>query len=53
MQRETCESKIHPGDEVIIISCTLEAEMEEYRPLFSFMDEENRITRNHLRAQSH
>ena len=45
----------HPGDKVIIISYAQysEAELESYRPTFIFVDEENRITREHLRAQSH
>ena len=45
----------HPGDKVIVISYAqyTEAELEGYRPTFIFVDEENRITRDHLRAQSH
>lgn len=42
-----------PGDKVIIISYAQYAEQElsEYRPQFIFVDEENRISRDHLRAQ--
>lgn len=45
----------HAGDKVIVISYAQysEAELREYRPTFIFVDEENRITREHLRAQSH
>ncbi len=43
------------GDEVIVISYARysEAELEEYRPTFIFVDDENRINREHLRARSH
>lgn len=45
----------HPGDEAIVISYAqyAEAELEAYRPTLIFVDEENRVTRDHLRAQSH
>jgi aspartate 1-decarboxylase len=44
----------HPGDKVIIISYAQynEAELQEYRPVFIFLDEANRITRDHIRAKS-
>ena len=44
---------VHAGDQVIIISYAqyTEAEMSEYRPTFIFVDEQNHITREHLRAQ--
>ena len=43
-----------PGDKVIIISYGqyAEAEMQEFRPVFIFVDEANRITRDHIRAKS-
>jgi len=43
---------VHPGDKVIIISYAQydEAEMEAYRPQFIFVDEQNRISRDALRA---
>lgn len=43
----------HPGDKVIVISYAhySEAELESYRPVFLFVDEQNRIARDHLRAQ--
>lgn len=43
-----------PGDRVIVISYAQyeEAELEGYRPTFVFVDEQNRITRDHLRAQN-
>lgn len=43
---------VHPGDKVIIISYAQydEAEMETYRPQFIFVDEQNRISRDALRA---
>ncbi len=43
----------HAGDRVIIISYAQyeEAELASYRPTFIFVDEENRITRDHIRAQ--
>jgi len=42
----------HPGDKVIIISYGQydEAEMEKYRPVFIFVDEHNRISRDGVRA---
>ena len=41
----------HPGDKVIVISYGQfdEKEMESYRPVFIFVDEQNRIAQN-LRA---
>ena len=44
----------HKGDKVIIISYAQynEAELQEYRPVFIFLDEANRITRDHIRAKS-
>lgn len=44
----------HRGDKVIIISYAQysEAELQEYRPVFIFVDESNRITRDHIRAKS-
>ena len=43
---------VHPGDKVIVISYAQydEAEMERYRPRFIFVDEQNRISRDALRA---
>jgi len=43
---------VHPGDKVIIISYAQynEEEMERYRPVFIFVDEQNRIARDGLRA---
>jgi aspartate 1-decarboxylase len=43
---------VHPGDKVIVISYAQydEAEMEAYRPRFIFVDEQNRISRDALRA---
>ncbi len=43
---------VHPGDKVIVISYAQydEAEMETYRPQFIFVDEQNRISRDALRA---
>jgi len=43
---------VHPGDKVIIISYAqyAEEEMEHYRPVFIFVDEQNRIARDGLRA---
>ena len=43
---------VQPGDRVIVISYAQydEAEMSGYRPLFVFVDEENRIVGNSLRA---
>ena len=45
---------VHPGDRVIVISYGQydEAEMESYRPVFIFVDEQNRISRDALRAVS-
>ena len=45
----------HPGDKVIIISYGQfeTAELAEFRPVFIFVDEQNRITRDHIRAESH
>jgi aspartate 1-decarboxylase len=42
----------HPGDKVIIISYAqyAEAELETYRPVFIFVDEQNRISRDGVRA---
>src|SRR6476469_1231978 len=42
----------HPGDKVIVISYGQydEAEMETYRPVFIFVDEQNRISRDGVRA---
>jgi aspartate 1-decarboxylase len=43
----------HAGDKVIIISYAQydQAELGSYRPTFIFVDEQNRITRDHIRAQ--
>ena len=43
---------VHPGDKVIVISYAQydEAEMARYRPRFIFVDEQNRISRDALRA---
>jgi aspartate 1-decarboxylase len=43
---------VHPGDKVIVISYAQYdgAEMERYRPQFIFVDEQNRISRDALRA---
>jgi aspartate 1-decarboxylase len=45
---------VHPGDKVIIISYAQydEKEMDAYRPQFIFVDEQNRISRDALRAVS-
>ena len=42
----------HPGDKVIVISYGQydEKEMETYRPVFIFVDEQNRISRDGVRA---
>ena len=42
----------HPGDKVIVISYAqyTEAEMETYRPVFIFVDDQNRISRDGVRA---
>lgn len=44
----------HAGDKVIIISYGQydEEELAEFRPAFVFVDEENRIHRDHIRAES-
>jgi aspartate 1-decarboxylase len=43
---------VHPGDKVIVISYGQydDAEMASYRPTFIFVDEQNRIARDGLRA---
>ena len=43
-----------PGDKVIVISYGQysEAELAEHRPAFIFVDEQNRINRDHIRAES-
>jgi aspartate 1-decarboxylase len=43
---------VHPGDKVIVISYGQydEAEMERYRPIFIFVDENNGIAQGGLRA---
>ena len=43
---------VHPGDKVIVISYAQydEAEMERYRPIFIFVDENNGIAQGGLRA---
>ena len=43
----------HAGDKVIVISYAQydAAELSTYRPTFIFVDEQNRITRDHIRAQ--
>jgi aspartate 1-decarboxylase len=43
----------HAGDKVIVISYAQydEQELASYRPTFIFVDEHNRITRDHIRAQ--
>ena len=43
---------VHRGDTIIVISYAQydEAEMEGYRPRFIFVDEQNRISRDALRA---
>lgn len=43
----------HEGDKVIVISYAQydEVELSSYRPTFIFVDDENRITRDHIRAQ--
>jgi aspartate 1-decarboxylase len=42
----------HPGDKVIVISYGQydEAEMQTYRPVFIFVDDQNRISRDGVRA---
>ena len=43
-----------PGDRVIVISYAQysDEELREYRPVFIFVDDDNRITRDHIRAES-
>ena len=43
---------VHPGDKVIVISYAQygEAEMASYKPSFVFVDEQNRISRDALKA---
>ena len=43
-----------PGDKVIVISYAQysEAELAEHRPVFIFVDDQNRINRDHIRAES-
>ena len=43
-----------PGDRVIIISYGQydEAELASHRPVFIFVDDQNRITRDHIRAEN-
>jgi len=43
----------HSGDRVIVISYAQydEVELGSYRPNFIFVDDQNRITRDHIRAQ--
>ena len=43
-----------PGDRVIVISYAQysEAELAEHRPVFIFVDEHNRLHRDHIRAES-
>lgn len=43
-----------PGDKVIVISYAQysEAELAEHRPVFIFVDEQNRLHRDHIRAES-
>jgi aspartate 1-decarboxylase len=45
---------VHAGDKVIIISYGHydEGELANYRPQFIFVDDENRISRDHIRAQN-
>ncbi len=42
----------HPGDKVIVISYGQydDAEMQTYRPVFIFVDDQNRISRDGVRA---
>jgi aspartate 1-decarboxylase len=44
----------HEGDKVIIISYGQygEQELANYRPQFIFVDDQNRISRDHIRAQN-
>ena len=43
-----------PGDKVIVISYAQysEVELAEHRPVFIFVDEHNRLHRDHIRAES-
>ena len=43
-----------PGDKVIVISYAQysEAELAEHRPVFIFVDEQNRLHRDHIGAES-
>lgn len=43
-----------PGDKVIVISYAQysETELAEHRPVFIFVDEQNRLHRDHIRAES-
>ena len=43
-----------PGDRVIVISYGQysEEELADYRPMFIFVDDQNRINRAHIRAES-
>ena len=43
-----------PGDKVIVISYAQysETELAEHRPAFIYVDEQNRINRDHIRAES-
>ena len=43
-----------PGDRVIVISYGQysEEELADYRPMFIFVDDQNRINRDHIRAES-
>jgi aspartate 1-decarboxylase len=45
---------VHPGDKVIVISYAYysESDLGSYRPAFVFVDEQNRIVRDSLRALS-
>ncbi|HET8655538.1 MAG TPA: aspartate 1-decarboxylase [Longimicrobiaceae bacterium] len=45
---------VQRGDKVIIISYGQygEEEIADYRPVFIFVDEQNRIRRDHIRAES-
>lgn len=42
-----------PGDRVIVISYAqyADAELAEHRPVFVFVDEKNRLHRDHIRAE--
>src|SRR5690606_32664587 len=43
-----------PGDRVIVISYAQysETELAEHRPVFIFVDDQNRLHRDHIRAES-